>query len=132
MRVDTSQGFELCPADACQIEPPALAEVCPAVAPSDKFQIVQGFGHPLIAKWQAFLAANDIAIAGVEFITDESGRAFTYDVNTNTNYNPDAEAKDGRAGTSRSGMGAIASHLGSLLARETGVNARTNAEAVPA
>jgi len=41
-------------------------------------------------------------------------------VNTNTNYNPDAEAKDGRAGSSRSGMGAVASYLGGLLTRETG------------
>jgi hypothetical protein len=132
VRVDTSQGFELCPADACQIDAPALAEVCPAVAPSDKFQIVRDFDHPLIARWQAFLAANDIAIAGVEFIVDENGRAFTYDVNTNTNYNPDAEAKDGRAGTSRSGMGAVASYLGSLLARETKGAPAPRAEAVPA
>ena len=28
-RVDTSQGVELCPADACQIEQPS--EACPAV-----------------------------------------------------------------------------------------------------
>jgi len=117
VRVDTSQGFELCPADACRIDSPALAGVCPAVAPSDKFQIVRDFDHPLVARWQAFLAANDIAIAGVEFIVDDNGRPFTYDVNTNTNYNPDAEAKDGRAGSSRSGMGAIATHLGSLLMR---------------
>jgi hypothetical protein len=132
VRVDTSQGFELCPADACQIDAPPLAEVCPAVAPGDKFQIVRDFDHPLVAKWQAFLAANDIGVAGVEFITDENGRAFTYDVNTNTNYNPDAEAKDGRAGSSRSGMGAIANYLGSLLARETGVITSPPAVAVPA
>jgi hypothetical protein len=132
VRVDTSQGFELCPADACQIDSPALADVCPAVAPGDKFQIVRDFDHPLVAKWQAFLAANDVAIAGVEFIADETGRAFTYDVNTNTNYNPDAEAKDGRAESARSGMGAIASYLGGLLARETGVVAGLRPEAVPA
>jgi hypothetical protein len=125
VRVDTSQGFELCPADVCLVDAPPLADVCPAVAPSDKFQIVPDFDHPLVAKWQAFLAANDIAVAGVEFIVNESGRAFTYDVNTNTNYNPDAEAKDGRTDTSRSGMGAVASYLGNLLARETG--ALTNA-----
>jgi hypothetical protein len=112
VRVDTSQGFELCPADACQIDAAALAGVCPAVAPSDKFSIVPKFEHALIPRWQAFLAANDIGIAGVEFIVDEHGRAFTYDVNTNTNYNPDAEAKDGRHG-----MGAIAEYLGRLLAR---------------
>src|SRR5262245_3062098 len=131
VRVDTSQGFELCPADVCQVDAPPLANVCPAAAPSDKFQIVQDFDHALLPKWQAFLAANDIRIAGIEFIVDENGRAFTYDVNTNTNYNPDAEAKDGRAGTARSGMGAVASYLGGLLARETGA-ATTRREAVPA
>jgi hypothetical protein len=114
VRVDTSQGFELCPADACQVDATALAGVCPAVAPSDKFRILPKFDNPLVARWQAFLAANDIGIAGVEFIVDERGRAFTYDVNTNTNYNPDAEAKDGRRG-----MGAIADHLGRLLARSS-------------
>ncbi|MEJ0077142.1 MAG: alpha-L-glutamate ligase [Alphaproteobacteria bacterium] len=132
VRVDTSHGFELCPADVCQIDAPPLADVCPAVAPSDKFQIVRNFAHPLLPKWQAFLAANEIGIAGIEFIVDANGRAFTYDVNTNTNYNPDAEAKDGRAGTARSGMGAVASHLGSLLARETGAVAAPVPEAMPA
>src|SRR3954471_11577663 len=119
VQVDTSQGFELCPADVCQIDAAAIAGACPAVALGDKFQIIRGFDHPLVARWQAFLAANDIAIAGIEFIVDETGRPFTYDVNTNTNYNPDAEERGGRAGSSRSGMGAIASHLGSLLARRT-------------
>jgi hypothetical protein len=118
VRVDTSQGFELCPADACQIDAPPLADVCPAVAPSEKFQIVRDFDHPLIKRWEAFLTANNIGIAGVEFIVDDNGRPYTYDVNTNTNYNPDAEAKAGFAGTDRAGMGAIASHLGGLLTRE--------------
>jgi glutathione synthase/RimK-type ligase-like ATP-grasp enzyme len=112
VRVDTSQGFELCPADACQVDATALAGVCPAVAPSEKFRILPKFRNALIARWQAFLAANDIGIAGVEFIVDERGRAFTYHVHTNTNYNPDAEAKDGRRG-----MGAIADYLGRLLVR---------------
>ena len=77
-------------------------------------------------------AANDIAIAGVEFIVDGNGRPFTYDVNTNTNYNPDAEAKDGRAGSSRSGMGAIATHLGSLLMREANAVPGIVPAAIPA
>lgn len=112
VRVDTSQGFELCPADACQVDATAAAGVCPAEAPSDKFRILREFDHALIPRWEAFLAANDIGIAGVEFIVDDRGRPFTYDVNTNTNYNPDAEAKDGRRG-----MGAIADYLGRVLAR---------------
>jgi hypothetical protein len=96
VRVDTSDGFELCPADACVIDPNSL--VCPADGQTDKFQILKGFEHHLISKWEAFLAANDIQIAGIEFIVDGEGNAFTYDVNTNTNYNGDAEAKDGRRG----------------------------------
>jgi len=108
VRVDTSQGFELCPADVCQTE--AVSIACPAVASGDKFQILRTFEHPLLPTWQAFLTANDIDIAGVEFIADAADHAFTYDINTNTNYNPEAEAKDGR-----SGMRAIAAYLTSLL-----------------
>ena len=108
VRVDTSEGFELCPADVCQIDETTSA--CPTVAQNDKFQILPKFKHPLLPAWQAFLAKNDIKIAGIEFIADASGRSFTYDVNTNTNYNPDAEAKDGRQG-----MKVIADYLSGLL-----------------
>src|SRR5262249_18018249 len=106
-------GFELCPADACQIAQPS--EACPAVAAGAKFQIVPRFEHALIPAWQSFLAANDIGVAGIEFIEDAQGRAYTYGVNTNTNYNPDAQAKDGRRG-----MQAIALHLKHLLEGQYG------------
>src|SRR5262245_45454772 len=106
VRVDTSQGFELCPVDAA-----AMPIACPADAPSDKFQILAEFDHPLLPRWQACLAANDVEVAGVEFVVDAAGNAFTYDINTNTNYNGDAEAKDGRRG-----MAAAAQYLGGLLA----------------
>ena len=108
VRVDTSEGFELCPADVCQLDNLA----CPAAAPAPKFQVLQGFTHPLIPRWEAFLAANNIGIGAIEFATDENGQAWSYDVNTNTNYNPEAEAKAGV-----SGMGAIARHLTALLRR---------------
>jgi hypothetical protein len=107
VRVDTSQGFELCPADQCRVEAGAA---CPAVASGEKFRIVDGFVSPLVQAYETFLAANDIGIAGIEFVVDRDGTAFTYDVNTNTNYNPDAEARAGR-----SGMGAIARYLTDLL-----------------
>lgn len=108
VRVDTSEGFELCPADICQID--EKASLCPTITQSEKFQILHDFDHGLVPAWQAFLQANDIGIAGIEFIVDKQGRAFTYDVNTNTNYNPEAESKDGRRG-----MEAIATFLGRLL-----------------
>ena len=87
----------------------------PRCRAGDKFQIVPRFEHALIPAWQSFLATNDIGVAGIEFIEDTQGRPYTYDVNTNTNYNPDAEAKDGRRG-----MQAIAVHLKSLLVQRYG------------
>jgi len=113
VQVDTSEGFELCPADQCG--PEAVGGVCPAEAKGPKFRIVEGFAHSLIPRWEAFLRANAIGIAGIEFITDAEGRSYTYDVNTTTNYNPEAEAAAGQ-----SGMQAIACHLNDLLATEPG------------
>jgi hypothetical protein len=111
VRVDTSEGFELCPADACAIGEGAA---CPAVAPGEKFRILDGFAHPLLPRMEAFLAANGIGVSAIEFVTDAAGRSFAYDVNTNTNYNAEAERRAGRSGA-RTGMGAVAALLDGLL-----------------
>src|SRR4051794_11430309 len=56
VRVDTSQGFELCPADACQVDAGAIGSAaCPAVAPSEKFRIVENYRDPLIPTYERFL-----------------------------------------------------------------------------
>ena len=110
VRVDTSQGFELCPADACAVEDAA----CPAGAPAPNiFSIVKDFDHPILARYARFLADNGIGIGGIEFIQDAAGEIFTYDVNTNTNYNAQAEAE---ARVPLTGMTAIARFLGDELA----------------
>ena len=115
VRVDTSEGFELCPAEACEIGDLA----CPVgETPKHKFEVLaDGIPHALRAKFELFLAGSGVEVAGIEFIADEQDRLWTYDVNTNTNYNPEAEARDGRAGTDRSGPGALAAFLGGELAR---------------
>ncbi|NYT35824.1 alpha-L-glutamate ligase [Allopusillimonas soli] len=111
VRVDTSLGFELCPADVCQVDDAfcPVGEATPAT-PTPRFQIIQGFDDPIIGQYQRFIADNGIGIAGIEFITDESGEIYTYDVNTNTNYNSDAEAV-----ARKHGMQAIAEYLGREL-----------------
>ncbi len=119
VEVDTSGGFELCPADVCAIGDAA----CPAEAPAPKFRIIDPGDPSLIRRIEAFLAANGIEIAGVEFIRDAAGGAFVYDVNTNTNYNPEAEAAAGVAGTERSGPGGVAAFLGRELADQRRVAA---------
>jgi hypothetical protein len=114
VRVDTSQGFELCPADACRISEND-DDLCPTGEGADSlFRILDGFAHPLVERYEAVLAAHEIHIAGIEFIVDRDGVPFTYDINTNTNYNREAEALSGC-----SGMGAIADYLGRELASLT-------------
>jgi len=90
VQVDTSKGFELCPADECQIE-----SNCPTNNVS-KFKILKDFSMPNIEVYENFLSANDIGISGIEFILDERGQPWTYDVNVNTNYNSEAEANAGK------------------------------------
>jgi hypothetical protein len=109
VEVDTSEGFELCPADACAIDD----AFCPVgEEPRAKFTIIDDIDPGLKQRYEDFLTANDIEVAGIEFIRDDAGRVYTYDVNTNTNYNPDAEARAGR-----SAMTALARFLGAELTR---------------
>ncbi|WP_411502511.1 ATP-grasp domain-containing protein [Brevibacillus centrosporus] len=110
VQVDTSEGFELCPADACQIGD-LFCPVGEEVPTKPKFQIVKDFQDPIIEKYESFLAANGIQVAGIEFIRNQSGEIFTYDINTNTNYNSDAEAAAGIYG-----MLEVAKFLGRELA----------------
>ncbi|WP_022728391.1 ATP-grasp domain-containing protein [Fodinicurvata sediminis] len=119
VRVDTSKGFDLCPADVCEI--PAEDDdsqafgFCPAGeadsgSSQEKFQIIEGFHDPILERYAAFIAANGIEVSGIEFIRNEAGEIFTYDVNTNTNYNARAEEKAGL-----SGMDELARFLGREL-----------------
>ncbi|MEV7756873.1 alpha-L-glutamate ligase [Microbacterium sp. NPDC089180] len=108
VRVDTSAGsFELCPAEACAVPGADGAEPEPLFRRRDDVDPV------LIDRYLAFLAAEGVGIAGIEFIETRDGRTVTYDVNTNTNYNPDVEAT-----APRSGPREVARWLGSLLPKE--------------
>lgn len=114
VQVDTSKGFELCPADACQIND-LFCPVGEEVEEKPKFQIVDSSVLDLeqIKSYEEFLKAQNITVAGIEFIKDENGTVYTYDINTNTNYNSDAEAKAGKYG-----MLELATFLGKALEKE--------------
>jgi len=115
---DTARGgFQLCPADACAVDPSTGALIMPpgatiAQQPGDRiFSLREGFDHPIVDRYRAFARRTGIEVLGVEFIEDTAGRIVTYDVNTNTNYNADVEAV-----APRSGPGAVVAHVGRLLA----------------
>jgi hypothetical protein len=100
---DTARGgFQLCPADACAAD-----------GGGGLFALREGFDHPIIGQYLDYARGHGIEVAGFEFIETADGRLVTYDVNTNTNYNPDVEAV-----APRSGPAAIARLLGRLLDEE--------------
>ena len=51
---------------------------------------------------------HDVQIAGIEFIVDKEGVPYTYDINTNTNYNRAAELRSLRE---KGGMDFVAEYL---------------------
>ena len=118
VEVDTSEGFELCPADVCAIGEAACPVGETPGKPDHKFTVLPGIDPALRTRLEAFLERAQIDVAGIEFIADDSGAPLVYDVNTNTNYNPEAERRSGV-----SGMGTIARHLTGLLGQEVAVAA---------
>jgi glutathione synthase/RimK-type ligase-like ATP-grasp enzyme len=86
-------GFQLCPADACELD--EFGRPKPEVS---LFALRAGFEHPIIDRLLAFARRYELEVAGFELIESADGRVVVYDVNTNTNYNPDVEAVAPRSG----------------------------------
>src|SRR5204863_4243199 len=61
VRVDTTLGFELCPADVCEVGDAfcPVGETAPA-APAPRFRIVNNFDHPIIERYRRFILENGI------------------------------------------------------------------------
>ncbi|MBG6179644.1 ATP-grasp domain-containing protein [Arthrobacter sp. CAN_A1] len=118
IQADTARGgFQLCPADACAIDPVTGKPIMPpgaTIEPEEGqqlFSLREGFDHPIIEKYLEFARRNNIEVCGIEFIETADGRVLTYDVNTNTNYNAVVEAQ-----APRSAPGALVTYLSSLAA----------------
>jgi glutathione synthase/RimK-type ligase-like ATP-grasp enzyme len=86
-------GFQLCPADACELD--EHGRPTPAAS---LFALRDGFDHPIIEQILGFARRYELEVAGFELIESADGRLVVYDVNTNTNYNPDVEAVAPKSG----------------------------------
>ncbi len=121
VRVDTSEGFELCPADVCNLDDSTcMFEAGNDSARKEKFEILDNFVPPYLAAMRRVMQDNDIHVAAFEFILDGEQNAYVYDLNTNTNYNASAET---RAGISA--MDRLAEYLG----KEAGLAMNSSEEA---
>ncbi len=109
LRASTAGGFQLCPADACQVQD----AFCP-VGDTGKFAASPlRADDPTVQAYLAFCRAHDIDAAGIEFVEGRDGRRYTYDINMNTNYNSEVEVLTGVHG-----MDAWAALCERLLAAE--------------
>ena len=86
MRSSTSEGFELCPSDACN--PMPLEQESPRVDGSGLFSPSPiTADDPLVKQYIELCNEEGIEIAGIEFVEDADGHRYTYDINGTTNYN---------------------------------------------
>ena len=106
VQVDASGGFELCPADQCNDED--NDQFCPADSKSAGFKILKDYHDPNIPLYEKFLQANGIEVGAIEYVEDQLGNRYVFDLNINTNYNSGAEKN---AGEEYRGMEQIASFL---------------------
>lgn len=84
--IDSSDGFKLCPADEC-----AIGEQSEVLETSEKFKIIDPLPLERQAAYSAFLKANHVNVAAIEWVQNVENEIYVYDVNTNTNYNSTAE-----------------------------------------
>ncbi len=104
---DTARGgFQLCPADACELDEQGRPKPAASL-----FALREGFQAPIIDQVLGFARAHRLEVAGFEFIETVDGRSVVYDVNTNTNYNPDVEAV-----APKSGPGELAAYRSRIAA----------------
>lgn len=102
VRISTSSGFDLCPADECS----AIQNF------KTKYEILSDFDSPIISAYIKYMKKFNVHIAGIEFVQDDKDQVFTFDINHNTNYNSAAE---NRHFGKMVGMPAVAQYLKSVL-----------------
>ncbi len=106
INVSTAQGFELCPAEKCEIGDgfcPTTDDGVAAAAPDRQslFSLRDNFNDPILQKYADFTKRHHIDIAGIEFIENHNGEKITYDINCTTNYSPGVEAAHGLNGMAK-------------------------------
>ncbi|MBN94003.1 MAG: alpha-L-glutamate ligase [Deltaproteobacteria bacterium] len=118
MRSSTEEGFELCPSDACQVQP-KRPDVCPADGGSKFSASPVDADDPLVASYISLCKSEGVDVAGIEFVEDAEGNRYTYDINGTTNFNQVLGREIGV-----DGMREIARGLRSEVLRERRLRAR--------
>jgi len=97
IEVDTRQGFQLCPSDACRktADSKLVKQSADEIKHGFNIRSAETFTEnekQIIEQLENFLRENQIEIAGIEWV-DNGENIYVYDVNCNTNYNVAAETR---------------------------------------
>lgn len=82
----------MCRADACAVDDDASS----LVSDAGLFRLRRNFDDPIVGRYLTFARRHGIEVAGFEFIETAGGRQVTFDIKTNTNYNPAVDADAAR------------------------------------
>ncbi len=112
MQSSTDDGFELCPADTCEVPDNSSDAATQTEEADETFAPAQlAADDPLVEQYRALCAGEDIEIAGIEFVEGADGTRYTYDINSTTNYNPNVGEQVGV-----DGMREVAGYLREVVA----------------
>jgi glutathione synthase/RimK-type ligase-like ATP-grasp enzyme len=97
IEVDTRQGFQLCPSDACRKTADAklIKQSADEIKHGFNIRSPESFTENekrVIQQLENFLEERQIEVAGIEWV-DDGTNIYVYDVNCNTNYNVAAETR---------------------------------------
>ncbi|CAF2629679.1 unnamed protein product [Rotaria sp. Silwood2] len=97
IEVDTRQGFQLCPSDACRktIDSKLVKQSTDEIKHGFNIRSNDSFTDnekTVIEQLENFLQKRQIEVAGIEWV-DDGTNIYVYDVNCNTNYNVAAETR---------------------------------------
>jgi hypothetical protein len=91
---DPEQGFNLCPADICQVSEEAEPfDLCPADAPAKPARKIEAYSPPQWIRDAVIRVchAGGLDLGGVEYLESErDGRIYFYDINALSNFVTDA------------------------------------------
>ncbi|MEW6213568.1 MAG: hypothetical protein AB1631_35055, partial [Acidobacteriota bacterium] len=88
----TGESFNLCPADACQVDETPMDMACPVEAVNKGFKVEACDPPPwAIESVERIVRAAQIDVGGIEYIIDDrDGRKLFYDINALSNFVADA------------------------------------------
>lgn len=97
IQTDPDQGFNICPADICQVTSAGVPEsgfnACPVEAPARRSLQIEVATPPswVVDAVLRIFEASDIDVGGVEYLESErDGQIYLYDVNSLSNFVTDA------------------------------------------